>query len=50
MAFLFLLMSIAIVSAYFGYRKTAISCVLISFVFNYAILYYHMTDTLRINW
>lgn len=50
MTFLFLIITVAIALAYFGCKKTALGFLIASFVLNYWMLWYHMTDTLRINW
>lgn len=50
MIFVFSLLALALLALFVGWRRIAISFVVVALLFAAALTFYHGTDTLRINW
>lgn len=49
MAIVFLVFSLALITAYVGWRKVAMSLIVLGIVLSLAIFNFHATDILKIN-
>jgi len=50
MVFVFSLLGIAMLALFIGWRRIAVSFVIVALLFAVALTVYHGTDTLMINW
>ena len=50
MVFVFSLLAIALLALFIGWRRIAVSFVIVALLFAVALTVYHGTDTLMINW